>query len=276
MKKQILLMMAAALSLAASAFTTDEFTIRGATGSLHAVLERPDVQGAGKTPLVILCHGFGGNSQSPLFDDIAKDLLDAGIAALRFDFNGHGRSEGLFQDMTVPNEIQDLCCVVDWAKGQPWVENISLLGHSQGGVVVSMVAGKLDDGVVKSLVLMAPAAVLRDDALRGNTMGTVYDPFNIPGDYVELMGGHLKLGKKYIETAQTLPIYETAEKYEGPVLVVHGTHDRVVPYTYGQRYHYGYKHSDLELVDGDDHGFSQTNAATARLTAAWLVKHIRN
>ena len=65
--------------------------------------------------------------------DIANDLQAQGIASLRFDFKGHGNSEGEFQNMTVLNEIEDLKKVISWAQAQPWVENISLLGHSQGG-----------------------------------------------------------------------------------------------------------------------------------------------
>lgn len=33
---------------------------------------------------------------------IANHLQEAGIASIRFDFNGCGQSEGRFEDMTVP------------------------------------------------------------------------------------------------------------------------------------------------------------------------------
>ncbi|MDE6007568.1 MAG: hypothetical protein K2G67_08470 [Muribaculaceae bacterium] len=48
--------------------------------------------------------------------DIANDLQSQGIASLRFDFNGHGKSEGEFQNMTVLNEIEDLEDVISWAE----------------------------------------------------------------------------------------------------------------------------------------------------------------
>ena len=56
------------------------------------------------------------------------------------------------------------------------------------------------------------------------------------------------MGHDYIATAQTLPIYETAKEYKGPVLVIHSTWDVVVPYTYGERYHQVYKNSQLILL----------------------------
>ena len=249
--------------------------LEGSKGKLYALLQYPDeVKKDVKYPLVIICHGFSGNCESEMQKDLADDIVRNGMAALRFDFNGHGKSEGLFQDMTVPNEIEDLKDVIKWAQKQPWVESIGLVGHSQGGVVVSMVAGELGNKIIKAEALMAPAAVLRDDALRGNTMGVYYDPYNIQGNYVELPGspeaGSLKLGKAYIETAMTLPIYETARKYTGPTLILQGTHDRIVPYTYAERYHEDIKGSQLKLIEGDNHMFSNSLTQSCQFVANWM------
>lgn len=264
----------AAAALSGNCQNAETFTIEGSEGKLYTELQKPESE-KGKMPLVIICHGFTGNCKQGLLTNIANDLEADGIASIRFDFNGHGRSEGRFQDMTVLNEIEDLKKVIAWAQAQPWVESISLVGHSQGGVVVGMVAGELGDKVIKNLVLMAPAAVLRDDALRGSTMGAHYDPWNLKEDYVQLpMGGH-KLGRKYIETALSLPIYETSLKYTGPVLVIHGTHDRIVPYTYGERYHQGYKNSSIKLVPGEDHSFSGNIAGAAKEAADWLDSQLK-
>lgn len=254
--------------------------INGTSGRLFTILEYPaEVSHDVKYPLVILCHGFSGNCQTPLMNELAKEITAEGIAVLRFDFNGHGKSEGEFKDMTIPNEVEDLECVIAWARSQPWVESVSLLGHSQGGVVVSMVAGQLGDNAIKSEVLMAPAAVLRDDALRGNTMGATYNPWNLTTETVKLPrspeGGQLLLGKQYILTALSLPIYETARKYNGPALIIHGTHDTIVPYTYGERYRDELPNSELQLIDGDNHGFGKTMAQTCRSVAKWFKEQLK-
>lgn len=274
--KKLLITMAVSLvaSLSVDAQTKEILSLEGSVGKLYAELQKPSAK-VDKMPLVIVCHGFTSNCNTELMTDIADDLQSQGIASLRFDFNGHGKSEGEFQNMTVLNEIEDLKDVVAWAQSQPWVENISLLGHSQGGVVVSMVAGELGDSVIKNVVLMAPAAVLRDDAIRGNTQGAQYDPWNLQSDYVELPRGY-KLGRKYIESAVNLPIYETAWRYNGPVLVIHGTHDRVVPYTYSERYEQGYKDCTLKLIPDEDHSFKKNTAEAALLATDWLSKQIKN
>lgn len=146
-------------------------------------------------------------------------------------------------------------------------------GHSQGGVVTAMTAGELGTAEVACIVLLAPAAVLRDDAIRGNTMGKVYDPLN-PPEYVEMFGG-LKLGREYIKTAFWLPIFETAEKYTGPACIIHGTGDRVVPFTYGERFHHQWPGSVYHRMDGHDHGFTQDLRKVTDLAVSFLVEHLK-
>ena len=212
-----------------------------------------------------------------MFELIADTLQAHGIASIRFDFNGHGDSEGAFQDMTVPNEIEDAKKVVEYARSLKFVSDLAIVGHSQGGVVASMTAGQLSEQLgqpaFKAVALMAPAAVLRDDAIRGNTMGKMYDPFD-PGEYVELFGG-LKLGGNYIRTAFSLPMYETAAKYQGPALIIHGTADRVVPYTYGERFHEIWPKSELVIQDYFDHGFSQNIYRSTDIVADFLIRQLK-
>ena len=255
----------------------EEVFIDGDHGRLKAIIQSPKLQDGEKCPMVVFCHGFSGSKDGPMFELIADTLQAHGIASIRFDFNGHGDSEGAFQDMTVPNEIEDAKKVVAYVRDLKFVSDLAIVGHSQGGVVASMTAGQLSEQLgqpaFKAVALMAPAAVLRDDAIRGNTMGKMYDPFD-PGEYVELFGG-LKLGGNYIRTAFSLPIYETAAKYQGPALIIHGTADRVVPYTYGERFHEIWPKSELVIQDYFDHGFSQNIYRSTDIVADFLIRQLK-
>lgn len=251
-----------------NAQTSENVKIQGDHGLLDAIIQKPKMKDGEKVCVAIICHGFGSNKERPLLKAIADSLQAKGIASIRFDFNGCGKSEGRYEDMTVPNEIVDAEKVVGYAMQQPWVSDISLVGHSQGGVVASMVAGNLK-GSIRSVALCAPAAVLRDDAIRGQVQGATYDAGNIP-ETVTVPGRNLHVGRNYFVTAQTLPIYETALQYEGPVILVHGTADRIVPYTYSERYKAGYKDAQLYLLPGVDHSFT---AEQSRLRAASLVSN---
>ena len=237
-------------------------------------MKKPELKQGEQCPMVVLCHGFSGRKDGPMFELIADSLAMHGIASVRFDFNGHGESEGKFEEMTVPNEIEDAKHIIEYVRDLRYVSSVALVGHSQGGVVAAMTAGELDAGDIAAVALMAPAAVLRDDAIRGSTFGKSYDPLD-PPEYVELFGNQ-KLGREYIKTAFRLPIYETAARYKGPALVVHGTGDRVVPYTYGLRFHQQWKGSDYEELEAFDHGFSQNIYRACDIVSSWLIRVLRN
>ena len=269
MKKLFLVVLALCLLAAVpAAASQSQVSIAGDHGQLAAILQRPD--GAGPCPLVILMHGFTSSKNDPIITSLANGLEKNGVASLRFDFNGHGASEGRFQDMTVPNEIIDAQKVYAYAKKLPGVTCVALAGHSQGGVVASMLAGELGSAQVKALALLAPAGVLRDDALSGNVFGIKFNPYN-PPEYIEIFGGH-KVGRRYIQTATTLPIYETAARYQGPACIIHGTGDQIVPYRYGERYARIYPDSELHLLPGLDHMFSLDLDQATNLAVQFLTK----
>lgn len=201
-----------------------EVAIKSAGLTLRGLLE-----GSDQVPndrIAILMHGFKGDlgyTKENLLNQLAHRLNDQGLATLRFDFAGCGKSDGQFSDMTVLSELQDGMKIIDYARQEVQAKEIILVGHSQGGVVVSMLAAYYRD-VIDKLVLLAPAATLKDDALIGTCQGTTYDPNHIP-DYVTV--GGFKVGGDYFRTAQLLPIYETAQHYAGPVLMIHGLADTV-------------------------------------------------
>ena len=270
-KKIFGFLLTASMIFTSTAFAQSEkVEIEGDHGKLAAIIQTPDNQK--NFPLVIICHGFTGNKNEKLLTNLSDDLEKVGIASIRFDFNGHGESEGNFQDMTVLNEIEDAKKIYDYVSKISGVTSISVAGHSQGGVVSSMIAGQLGEKKIKAVALMAPAAVLRDNARAGEFFGKTYDAKN-PPEYVEVFDNH-KVGRNYILTAQTLPIYETAEKFQGPALIVHGTGDAIVPYGYGLRYHDIYKNSEICLLHGFDHGFNQDNEKAAKIVADFFAKKL--
>ena len=269
-------LLCAALTLAATNLfaKTEKLTIQGSVGKLSVVVQTPEGLADGqKCPVVIMMHGFMGNKDG-MMEKVAGDMLaQQGIASVKFDFNGHGESEGEFSGMTVPNEIEDAKCVYEYVKSLPFAGSIALTGHSQGGVVASMTAGDLGVDGVACGVLLAPAAVLRDDAIRGSTMGARYNPLDPPAS-VQLFPGK-NLGGEYIRTAFSLPIYETAKKYTGPASIIHGTGDQVVPYTYGERYHYIWPGSELHIIPAADHMFSKEMQQVVDLMVDFLVKNLK-
>ncbi|MBR0203224.1 MAG: alpha/beta fold hydrolase [Synergistaceae bacterium] len=268
--KKLLLVIAFLLFPVLACAETINLQIDGSQGKLAAQIQKPE--GNSKLPMVMILHGFTSKKEFELLKTLADELEKNHIASIRFDFNAHGQSEGKFENMTVLNEIEDAKKVYDYVKNLDYVdtEKISVAGHSQGGVVASMLAGELGAGKIHKVVLFAPAAVLREDAIRGNVFGVTFDAGN-PPESVKIFDGY-NLGRDYVLTAQTLKIYETAEKFTGPVCLIHGTGDRVVPYSYSERYNRVYRNSELHLLDGIDHGFNSYWEEAAKIAADFLKK----
>ncbi len=244
--------------------------IKGAVGHLKAIILKPEQAENEKMPMAIICHGFTSHKNDPLLKAVADSLSQHGIGSIRFDFNGHGESEGAFQNMTVLNEIEDAKLVYEYTRELPYVGDIFIVGHSQGGVVASMVAGELGEDNIKGEVLISAAVVLRDNLLQGMVFGSTFNPIN-PPEYVPIFNG-LKLGKAYIETGQKLPILETAKKYTGSAFIIHGTNDNIVPYTYSQRLNDYIRYSRLKMIDGADHVYSRKQDLLAHYVVDYLLK----
>ena len=200
-------------------------------------------------PLVILCHGFGGNHEH--MSAYAKAFAGNGFAVYSFDFIGGGygsKSDGTMKEMSVLTEAADLSAVLDRMKTQPGInpDSIFLMGGSQGGFVCSYVAGVRPDDVA-GLVCLYPAYVLQDNAWKQTP-----DPDNIP-ETINLMG--IALGGIYNRDAMSFDIYDIIRNYPGKVLIIHGTVDSIAPISYSERAVEVFPDAELIRYKGANHGF---------------------
>ena len=200
----------------------------------------------------------------------AQFLAGMGYAAFCFDFCGGcvmmGKSDGKTTDMSVLTEVSDLCAVIEYAKGLDYTDssNILLMGCSQGGFVSALTAAKLKDQIGK-LVLFYPALCIPDDAKAGKMMWAKFDPQNIP-EIVKC--GPMKLGRCYIADVVNMDPFEEIKGYEGDVLIVHGTADKIVAMHYAEEAERVYRAREqgsvkLRFIEGGRHMFSKKHDVIA-------------
>jgi uncharacterized protein len=75
----------------------DQVTIPGPVGALEAVAE--EANGALRSSYAVLCHPHplhGGTMENKVVTTLGRALRGGGVATLRFNFRGVGRSEGAF------------------------------------------------------------------------------------------------------------------------------------------------------------------------------------
>lgn len=229
-------------------------TINGLT--LRGTAHIPDSV-AGKVPAVLLFHGFGAVRDEYFcsFVQISRLLAKKNIAAIAFDFSGHGESDGDFMNYTFSNEVFEGTQLVSFVKTLDFVDEtrVSLLGMSLGSVAASMVAGLVGDQIV-GLCMWSPAAVFQDEILEQHTLQG--KPISEVAEKGYFDFNSMKLGPKFFDDLQKVAIYPTAIKYGGPVKIIHGQADTIAPVAYAQKYVDTYEQSaDLTVVTGADHSW---------------------
>ncbi len=242
-KKTVLLMLAILLIFTVAEGET--MTINASMGELYGELTMPESETP--VPLIILSHGFGGNHAGN--QDYSDFFVSQGFATFNFDFCGGGwgsKSAGTMLDMTVLTEAEDLNAIIDHFRGDERFSSIMLWGASQGGFVSAYVSAQRPEDV-KAVVLEFPAIVLQDDAkARANPDGTFPETSNVMG---------ITISHKYNEAAVSFDLYEHIRTYTGPVLILHGDKDPIVPLSYSERARDVYENAELIVYPGQGHGF---------------------
>ena len=250
----------------AGAYSVQELTLERDGMKIWGELYLPE--SGEPLPLVIMCHGFGGNHEH--MSAYAKAFAGSGFAVYSFDFIGGGygsRSDGTMKEMSVLTEAADLSAVLDRMKKQPGIDpdSIFLMGGSQGGFVCSYVAGVRPDDVA-GLVCLYPAYVLQDNAWKQTP-----DPDNIP-ETINLMG--IALGGIYNRDAMSFDIYDIIRNYPGKVLILHGTADSIAPVSYSERAAEVFPDAELIRYEGANHGFRGKDEINSENQAIEFVRGI--
>ncbi|MBQ8518667.1 MAG: alpha/beta fold hydrolase [Agathobacter sp.] len=229
---------------------TKQVWIKSLNGyTLRGVATIPDT--VEKMPVVINIHGFGGNKcgYKNLHVQMARELEKAGIACVRFDMYGNGESDGEFCDMTFTSLLEDAEDIYNWVLEQDWTDknHVILSGQSMGGYVAACAAPKLKPA---KLVLQCPGANMWDGALDRALAMEEKGIFS-----ADIEG--LSFSTAFNKDLHQYEPFSTAKGYEGSVLLIRGTEDKLVDNATCEKYMevYGDACTFVEL-EGGNHNFS--------------------
>ncbi len=199
--------------------------------------------------VVVLSHGLGEHARR--YDHVARCFGDAGLITYALDHRGHGRSGGkrvLVRDISeytgdfdtlvriATREHPGLACVV--------------LGHSMGGAIVFAYGVERPDNY-DLMVLSGPAVAAQDQlspllVLAAKVLGVLVpglpvqeldvdaisrDPAVVAAYKDDPLVYHGKvpagIGRALMQVGATMP--QRAPALTAPLLVVHGSEDRLIP-----------------------------------------------
>ena len=141
----------------------------GETITLAGTLSLP--AGDGPFPAVVFVTGSGPQDRDETilghkpFLVISDALVRRGIATLRIDDRGVGKSGGTAEHATTLDFVEDVRSELGWLAARPEIDRraIGILGHSEGALIAPIVASK--DDRARFIVMLAGPAMTGEQIL---------------------------------------------------------------------------------------------------------------
>ena len=210
----------------------------------------------GKGPTIIWCGGLKSDMEGSKALHLQNWAQQTGQAYIRFDYFGHGQSDGDFTQGTITRWSDDVVEIIEALTDGP----VILVGSSMGGWASLLVATARRE-TVKGLVLINPAPDFTEklilpewSAAQRQAMdkdGVVY----VPSDY----GEPYAYSKALMDDGRKRQILDAPILFDGPVHILQGMDDSVVPWQYSRKIMDVISSPDARytLVKGGDHSLSR-------------------
>jgi len=210
----------------------------------------------GRGPTVIWCGGLKSDMEGSKAVHLESWAIAHGKAYIRFDYFGHGISDGEFIDGTISRWASDIVTVIDKLCGS----DVILVGSSMGGWASLLAAIERSDRI-KGMVLINPApdftekltwvkwtaaqkAALEDD-------GVVYESSDYDEPYA--------YSKVLMDDGRARQILDRPIPLSCPIRILQGAEDTVVPPAHSQLIVKAVNSTDVTytLIKGGDHSLSR-------------------
>ena len=209
----------------------------------------------GKGPTLVWCGGLKSDMEGGKATHLHNWAIEEERSYIRFDYFGHGESSGAFREGTISRWASDVVQVIDeLTKG-----DVILVGSSMGGWA-SLLATLQRPNRVKGLLLIAPAPDFTQkltwadwtDEQRETLErdGIVY----VPSDYDE----PYEYSRVLMKDGKANQILDAPINFDGPVRILQGAVDPVVPWEYSRQILDVITSEDVDytLVKNGDHSLS--------------------
>ena len=228
-----------------------------------------------KNPIVIFCHGYKGFKDWGAWDLMATSFAEAGFYFVKFNFSHNGGT--IKQPIDFPDleafgnnnytkELDDLETVIDWVfnhsdiKKEADLNNISLIGHSRAGGIVTIKAE--EDNRIKKVISLAGVC---DFGKRTSTIGNLEQwkkegvKYVLNGRTKQQMPHYFQFYTNFIENEERLTIKRAVSNLNIPYLIIHGNNDTSVFIDEAKQLHQWNPKSKLEVIEGANHVFGASH-----------------
>jgi len=205
-------------------------------------------------PIIILCHGFSSRKEGRTYAHLEEILNKKGISTFRFDFFGHGESEGRFEDITTSEAVDDVMNSIAFLQKLRYTK-MGLMGSSFGGMASILAASQSNE--INVLTLKSPVSDYRSMTLTRRSDSEIQD-WKEKGviEFEGVNNEKQRLGYEFFKDAKKINAYQAAQNITVPTLIVHGGADKTVPVEQSWKAARFIQKCRLEIIPGCDHTYS--------------------
>ena len=243
-------------------------------GHLHGSLLLP--KSDRPLPVALLIAGSGPtdrNGNNPMGHNdslkrLAQGLAKQGIASLRYDKRGVGKSLALApdeRDLSVETYVADAAAWIEKLQGDPRFSSVILIGHSEGALIASLAAARQP---VAALITLAGSGRPIDDVLREQLQGRLPPALLASSHYLI---DELRAGRTHQPVPEALEVLfrpsvqpylislfrqDPAQAFaqaDAPALIIQGTHDMQVGIEDARALRRSRPDAEMALISGMNH-----------------------
>ena len=241
--------------------------------------------------VIIFCHGYKGFKDWGAWNLMAERFANAGYFFIKFNFSHNGGT--LEQPIDFPDleafgnnnytkELDDLQSVLDWVSNNSQFKNtvdsnqISIIGHSRGGGIVTLKAA--EDPRVKNIISLASVC---DFASRSSTNSDLSAwkktgvKYVLNGRTKQQMPHFYQFHEDSVQNKERLNIQRAARKITIPHLIIHGDKDTSISVTEAEKLHAWNPKSVLKIIENANHVFNVSHPWTEKKGSKAFEKTIK-
>ncbi len=222
----------------------------------------------------LLVHGFTCSMDLAITRRIAEGLAGEGLAVLRFDLPGHGKSGGEFSQSNFTDYRAAVLAAVDYLRAMNAAPTV-LVGHSLGGAAILAAASEIPEA--KAIATIGTPA---DVAEVVRLIGASPEDVRMNGQADVVIDGHkFTIRRQFLEDADRYRIVDMLPRLRKAMLFMHAPLDEIVGINNAGRLYSAAKHSK-SFISLDHGGHLLTDprdaAYAARVIAAWASRFLED
>lgn len=230
---------------------------------------------AGRRPGVVFLIGFKSDMDGAKASAVDALCHTRGQPFVRFDYRGHGQSEGKFDESDIATWFEDSLYVLDHLTEGPQV----LVGSSMGGWMMLLLARARPERIV-GLIGIAAAPDFTEDLIIPNLakedVATIERTGRLvlPSEY----GDGYVITKRLLEAGRRHLVLRAPIAFAGPVRLLHGMKDSSVPWQHSLKLQDALVSTDVDVIlikDGDHRLSEPAHLALLERTLAALLDQLQ-